>query len=115
MFQKMNTFNWKRAVVFLWRCFGFQIASLARCTTVSVAIDSISGNDINGYNLLSDVRRPTVILHAIPLSERRQWWKHIQTRSKNELVQVDRQNIPGILEQELVHALELIESSLKAR
>ena len=57
---------------------------------------------------LSLFKDPTIVQQALHVDQRRAWWKHIQTRSKRELVAVERNNDHNILEMELLHALELI-------
>mmetsp|Transcript_7879 Transcript_7879/g.11330 ORF Transcript_7879/g.11330 Transcript_7879/m.11330 type:complete len:331 (+) Transcript_7879:59-1051(+) len=53
------------------------------------------------------LRQPTVVEEALLPREYREWWKHIQTRSKREVVRVERQATGGIYEQTLLHALEV--------
>lgn len=84
----------------------------------SMTVNTIPAKEIldgwgeEGSKLLScdDISEPLVILDAIPLEERKKWWTHITTRSKNELVRVNRQHLnTADFEMELIHALELIE------
>lgn len=105
----MSSYSRRSAVAFFSGFFWFPTLISWACT-IAIVVDSIPRKNLHGSNLLSDVQRPIVISDAVPLLERRQWWKHIQTRSKNELVQVDRQNTPDVLEQQLIHALELVEN-----
>jgi hypothetical protein len=60
---------------------------------------------------IQDIHKPLVLSEIVNVQDRREWWKHIKTRSKNELVQVHRQASHGVFEQELVHALELLQTA----
>jgi hypothetical protein len=60
---------------------------------------------------LGHVPQPLIIAQAIDIQERRQWWKHIQTRSKNEIVQVRRGT--KVYDQELIDALELLQLAVE--
>ncbi|CAJ1933876.1 unnamed protein product [Cylindrotheca closterium] len=90
----------------------------------SVVVESRLASEILDLNLLPNVQRPILICDAIAQSQRRQWWKHIQTRSKSEMVMVDVQttsvedNGGGEEEEEegeqpLQDALEKVQSSIE--
>lgn len=99
--------------------------SLILHSAQSVSVRTHLANDILELNLLPNVQRPILIQNAIPESERRQWWKHIQTRSKNEVVLVDTQTV-SVNENEdeddneagksrLVSALERVQASIRQK
>jgi len=85
-------------------CFQFEIRKI-----FSLRVQSFTKNEIKSEGPLHSIEAPVLIKDIVPLSSRQQWWRHIQTRSKNELIQVIQRGT--ILEQELCHALELIQAS----
>lgn len=72
----------------------------------SFSIDSIAIHDFQKVTKALD--RPLLIEQALPHKECRQWWTHIQIRSKDELVRLERQATGSKHEQTLLHALETI-------
>ena len=60
---------------------------------------------------IRDLYKPVLLSEIVNVRDRRSWWKHIQTRSKNELVQVHRQLSDATFEQELIHALALLQTA----
>ena len=74
----------------------------------SLSIDSVATHDFQ--KVTKSLDRPLLIEQALPIEECRQWWKHIQVRSKDELVRLERQATGSKHEQTLLHALETISS-----
>ena len=76
-------------------------------STSSLSIDSVAmHNDFQ--KVTKSLDRPLLIEQALPIEECHQWWKHIQVRSKDELVQLERQVTGSKHEQTLLHALETV-------
>ena len=74
----------------------------------SLSIDSVATHDFQ--KVTKSLDRPLLIEQTLPIEECRQWWKHIQVRSKDELVRLERQTTGSKHEQTLLHALETISS-----
>jgi hypothetical protein len=89
------------SVVALW--------TLLVAGTSSLSIDSVAVHDFQ--KVRNSLDRPLLIEQALPVEECRQWWKHIQVRSKDELVRLERQATGSHHEQTLLHALETVSSS----
>jgi hypothetical protein len=84
------------------------LSTLLVAGTSSLSMASVAIHDFQKVS--NSLDRPLLIEQALPIEECRQWWKHIQVRSKDELVRLERQATGSKHEPTLLHALETVSS-----